>query len=112
MENEIFEVERSEFKGFIDQIKPEMIVQTKTFEEEYSITSFYSRNTNKCLAKIYVPNPETENLKIHFYVFEMPEDNERRAAKPVQCFTIETMEELQAFFEILNKLKKDKNENE
>jgi len=43
-----------------------------------------------------------------YYVYNMPADDERVAPKPVQIFNLETKEEVQTFFEILNKLQEHK----
>ena len=39
-----------------------------------------------------------------YYVFEMPEDNERQAAKPVRKIILETKEEVEHFFKALSDL--------
>lgn len=39
-----------------------------------------------------------------YYVFEMPKDDERQAAKPVRKIVLETKEEVEHFFKALKEL--------
>ena len=50
-----------------------------------------------------------KNYIEHYFIFNMPEDNERIAPKPVMKVTLETKEEVQTFFDILNKIQRGEN---
>ena len=46
----------------------------------------------------------TEDGEEYYYVFNMPDDDERIAPKPVMKITLDNKEDVQAFFDALNKL--------
>lgn len=111
--NSIFEVTRNEYMSFVEQIKPECReIKIMQIDERHEATKTYSRKTGKCLcsrttyvAKYGDPEPEM------YYIFEMPEDDERQAAIPKYQLKLESREEVQAFFDFisqqLNKEKKN-----
>lgn len=45
-----------------------------------------------------------------YYVFDMPLDEERRPPRKVKRITLDTREEVEAFFHLLNNLHGDKND--
>jgi len=101
-DDEVYEVTRDEFKGFIDQIKPECF----TYEEygfgneygethEIKVTSTDSTRHFASIKRFY----EDEN--IHYYVYEMPHDDECRPAKSVYQITLNSPEEVAEFFKLL-----------
>lgn len=114
MPESIFEVTRNEYKGFVEQIKPECRrVETIELNGIHTATKIFSVNTGKCLCSRVVysaeygePEPET------YYVFEMPEDYERQAPTPKLQLRLENKEEVQAFFDILAKQQKENNKND
>lgn len=114
-DNSIYEVTRNEYKGFIEQIKPEhRRVEVVEIDPIHTATKTFSINTGKCLCSrlTYSANygePEPEK----YYVFEMPEDYERQAPIPKQQIVLETKEEVQAFFDFLaQQAKKETNKND
>ena len=113
-DNSIYEVTRNEYKGFVEQIKPECRrVEIEEVDKKHTATKIFSINTGKCLcsrvtysADYGTPDPEK------YYVFEMPENYERQAPIPKQQIVLETKEEVQAFFDFLaEKIKKENNKN-
>lgn len=110
-DNSIYEVTRNEYKGFIEQIKPECKrVETVEIDKTHTATKTFSINTGKCLCSrlTYTADygkPEPEK----YYVFEMPENYERQAPIPKQQIVLETKEEVQAFFDFLAKKAKEEN---
>ena len=103
MNNSIYEVTRDEYTGFISQIKPEC----KTVEvigrgEPYTEIHTYSLDKSRHFAMRSISDEEGEK----YFVYEMPHNDERCAAKPVVKYTLETKEEVQKFFEILGNLQK------
>ena len=108
IDNSIYEVTRNEYKGFVEQIKPEYRrVEIEEVDKKHTATKIFSINTGKCLcsrvtysADYGTPEPEK------YYVFEMPENYERQAPIPKQQIVLETKEEVQAFFDFLAKKNK------
>lgn len=104
-DNSIYEVTRNEYKGFVEQIKPEYRrIEIKEIDERHTAAKIFSVNTGKCLCSRVTysadyGDPEPEK----YYVFEMPENYERQAPIPKQQLVLETKEEVQAFFDFLAK---------
>lgn len=106
MDNSIYEVSRDEYVGFVDQIKPECIHAENFMEENgFKVLKIYSDNTGTHLCSRFLNEDTGEE---YYYVFNMPEDSERRAAPAKRKITLETKEEVQAFFDVLNKIKEGK----
>lgn len=107
----IYEVTRTEYMGFVEQIKPECRqIEVVEIDPIHTATKIFSKNTGKCLcsritytAEYGDPEPEI------YYVFEMPEPEERQAPIPKIKITLKSKEEVQKFFDYFakNKEKKD-----
>ena len=86
MDNSIYEVTREDYKGFVNQIKPECRdVKIEEIGTTHVAAKIYSKKTGKCLCSrvsysVDYGEPEPER----YYIFEMPEDDERQAPVPVQ----------------------------
>ena len=107
MDNSIYEVTRDEYAGFIGQLNKQMCDVEQFFENGVTIMKIKSKATSTHFCTRIIPEDDIE----HYFIFNMPEDNERIAPKPVMKVTLETKEEVQAFFDALNKLQKeDKND--
>ena len=104
MDNSIYEVERDDYVGFIGQLNKEMMDVEQYYEDKITIIKVKSKNTgiHLCTRIIYEDEPE------HYYIFNMPADDERIAPKPVMKITLDTKEDVQAFFDVLNKLQGEK----
>lgn len=100
MDNSIFEVERDEYAGFIGQINKEMMDVEQFYEAGATIIKIISKATGKHLCTRIIPEDDIE----HYFIFEMPEDNERIPPRPVMKITLKTKEEVQAFFDALKEL--------
>ena len=100
MDNSIYEVERDEYVGFLSQLNKQMMDVEQFYEEDLTIMKIKSKKTGThlCTRIISADGPE------HYYVFNMPDDDERIAPKPVMKVTLNNKEEVQAFFNALNKL--------
>lgn len=107
MENDIYEVTRDEYVGFLSQIKKECLRVEKEDHDNFHFIKSYSKkfNTHLCTRIVPIEN-ENENEQEHFYVFNMPQDEERQPPTPVRKILLETQEEVQAFFDILSKVSK------
>ena len=107
MDNSIYEVERDDYVGFIGQLNKQMIDVEQAYNNDCSIISIYSKATGKHLCTRIIAQDGTEK----YYVVHMPEDNERIAPKRVRQIKLETQEEVQAFFDALNKIQKEKKDD-
>ena len=106
MSKDIYEVSRDEYAGFIGQLNKQMCDIEQYFEDKMTIIKIKSKATGTHFCTRIIPENDVE----HYFVFNMPADNERVAPKPVMKVTLETKEEVQTFFDALNKLQKgDKN---
>lgn len=97
---EVYEVSRDEFAGFVKQLAP----NSYRIVEQANTKQFYSNKTEKELCEMIL----NEDSNIQYYVYNMPDNDERIAAKPVQKFVLKTKEEVQEFMNILNKLQEKK----
>ena len=102
MDNSIYEVERDEYAGFIGQLNKQMMDVEQYYENDLTIMKIRSKNTGVHLCTRIISD-EGE----HYYIFNMPVDDERVAPKPVLKVTLDTKEEVQAFFNALNKLQSE-----
>ena len=103
MTNDIYEVSRDEYVGFVDQIKPECRL-VETYElPDYKVMKISSMDSGVHFCSRFIPMDENSNEPEHYYVFNMPADNERRAPRPVQKIKLESAEEVETFFNLLGK---------
>lgn len=112
MNNSIYEVLRSDYVGFVEQIKPDCR-KTEIVEigNNHIATKTISIKTGKCLCSrvSYSGKPEDEYYEPEkYYIFEMPDNDERQAPIPKYQLKLETKEEVQAFFDFLSKQNKEK----
>ena len=107
MDNSIYEVTRDEYAGFIGQLNKEKCDVEQFYENNMTIIKIKSKTTNTHFCTRIIPEDGEE----HYYVFNMPADDERVAPKPVMKVTLDTKEEVQAFFNALNKLQKEKKDD-
>lgn len=107
MDNSIYEVDRDEYVGFIGQLNKTMMEVEQYYQEDCSILKINSKTTGMNLCTRIIPNNEEE----HYFIFNMPLDEERIAPKPVMKITLDNKEEVQAFFDILNKIQKEKKDD-
>lgn len=107
MDNSIYEVERDDYVGFISQLNKEMMDVEQFYENDLTIMKIKSKTTGTHLCTRIIPADGEE----HYYVFNMPADDERIAPKPVMKVTLNTKEEVQSFFDALNKLQTEAKKN-
>ena len=108
MDNSIYEVERDEYVGFVGQLNKTMMDVEQFFEEDLTIIKIRSKNTGIHLCTRVISSEGEE----HYFVFNMPADDERVAPKPVRKITLETQEEVQEFFNALGKLQMEAKKND
>ena len=105
MDYSIYEVDRDDYVGFIGQLNKEMMDVEQAYKNDSTIISIYSKTTGKHLCTRIIEQEGAEK----YYVVNMPQDNERIAPKPVMKITLDSKEEVQAFFDALNKIQGAKN---
>lgn len=106
---EIYEVTLDEYKGFLRQINP-AIKKVVTHEtHKATITNVLSINTHKILCSR--ETPKSKKGHEHYYIYNLPENDECIPPPVVQKITLETREEVQEFFNFLSKYQKGELDN-
>lgn len=100
MDNSIYEVTRDEYAGFLGQLNKTLCDIEQCYQEDCTILKVKSKKTGTHFCTRIIPQEGEE----HYFVFNMPEVEERVPPKPVQKIKLETQEEVQKFFEILGKI--------
>ena len=107
MDNSIYEVERDEYVGFIGQLNKEMMDVEQYYQDHMTFMKIKSKNTGTHLCTRIITEDDE-----HYYIFNMPADDERVAPKPVMKITLNSKEEVQNFFNALNKLQQEAQKND
>ena len=102
MDNSIYEVERDEYVGFIGKMNKEMMDVEQQYKDHMTFMKIRSKNTGIHLCTRIITEDDE-----HYYIFNMPADDERIAPKPVMKITLNSKEEVQNFFNALNKLQQE-----
>ena len=108
----IFEVSRNEYKSFVETIKPETRkIEEIELDKWHKATKIFSQKTGKCLASrvTHLIEDEEEHEPEKYFIFEMPDDDERLAPIPHIQIVLESKEEVQTFFDGLKQLHKKEN---
>lgn len=100
MNNSIYEVERDEYVGFIGQLNKEMCDVEQFYEDNMTIMKIKSKATGTHFCTRIIPSDGEE----HYFIFNMPADDERIEPKPVMKVTLDTREDVQKFFDALTKI--------
>ena len=104
---EIYEVTKTDFRAFAERLKPECC-RTETIQpnEDFLQMYTYSKKTN-----ILLCGREKElNASEKYYIFNYPEQDEWGPPIPKMKLVLETHEEVQAFFDALQKMKEQQND--
>lgn len=110
----IYEVTRGDYAGFVEQLKPECRrVEIEQINNTHVAAKIFSVNTGKCLCSRVAysadyGNPEPEK----YYIFEMPEDYERKPPIPKRQIVLTTKEEVQALFNYISQKQKMEKNND
>lgn len=107
MDNSIYEVERDDYVGFIGQLNKEKCDLEKFYENDLTIIKIKSKATGTHFCTRIISEDGDE----HYYVFNMPNDDERVAPKAIRKVTLTTKEEVQALFDAINKLQLEAKNN-
>lgn len=106
MNKDIFKVERNEYVGLIGEMRTDCF----DIEKEYQKNDLYIRIKSKKTGKLITERIIYDDSEEEYYIFELPDDSERQAPKKIRQYILETKEEVQAFFDTLNKLHKKDND--
>ena len=101
------EVDAAEYRSFVKELKPNFFHK----EEEVFNTGkayYIINNDDDKLICGNLYNNETEEVK--YYIVNMPNNEARLAPRSVRKIVLETEEEVKAFFDIINKTAKQKEE--
>ena len=109
MDNSIYEVTRNDYKSFIEQIIPGCGIVKEIEAGIYHFTYIYSKKNNKklCGKRTFIGKDEHKKHPEKYYIYEFPDDDERRPPIPKMKVTLETREEVQAFFDAISKMQKE-----
>lgn len=105
MDNSIYEVEREDYRNFIEQLNKEMMDTEVYSYQNCLFTKVFSKKTKKHLSS-RVSDSDLEEE--HYFIFNYPDDDERIAPKPTLKITLDTREEVQEFMNALAKIQKEK----
>ena len=106
MDNSIYEVERDEYAGVVGQINP----KTSDVEEYHDDigTTIKIKNKN---GVHFTTRIITNDGEEHYFVFNLPRGEDCLPPKKIRKITLETQEEVQAFFDALSKLQLEAKKN-
>lgn len=100
MNIDIFEVTRKDYHAFVERIIPG---KGRIVDEQNGFIKIYSNATDKCWCG---RKEATEEEAEKYYIFDYPEVDEWGPPVPKVRLTLETKEEVQAFFNALSELRK------
>ena len=100
--DEIYEVERDQYAGLIGEMKTDCFHMDTSYQEDKTIITLTSKATGKLITKRIIDADGNET----YFIYDLPENNERLAPKKIRKYELQTKEEVQAFFDILNKIQK------
>lgn len=107
-----FSVDREEYQTFLEQINPKSYnVDVSSLNYYTTVTKVISKKTGKCLCSRLTYEERIEGqgrTPEKYYIFNEPELDERQAPRPKYTLRLETPEEVQAFVNIINKIKEGK----
>ena len=102
MNKEIYQVERDEYAGLIKEMKTACFDMEKEYEGATIHIKLVSKKTGKLISERIIDEEQNES----YYIYELPDNDERLPSKKIRQYHLETKEEVQAFFDILNKIQK------
>ena len=103
MDNSIYEIDRREYVGFLRELNKEKMDMEEFKGPEYTSIKLKSKKTGKHITTRIIDEEHGE----HYYLFNMPDDDEMVKPKGYVRVNLETKEEVQAFFDALKKLQEE-----
>lgn len=107
MNNELYEVSRDEYAGLVKQLKRDCVELEEGILQGVTFLKLKSKKTGKHLTTRVISEEGEEK----YYVFNLPENDERTAAPRIRQIHLETPEEVQTFFDILQQINKEGGSN-
>ena len=107
--DDIYEVSRLEYSSLVETIKPEIREIMQYIADDYKYIDIYSKNTHKKLTsrRTYIGESVAAQSE-KYYIFNLPEPDERLPDIPKYTLQLETREEVQAFLDAMAKMNKEK----
>ena len=96
-----YEVEREDYKLFIDSFNPEFC----RIEEKDNVVKVYSTLSNECLGARVTHNEAPEQ----YYIFNFPSQEELIPVKPRRKIVLDDIKQIQAFFDGLKAMQEMSN---
>lgn len=101
------EVDAAEYRSFVKELKPNFFHKEEEVFDTCKAYYIINNDDDKLICgNLY--NNETEEVK--YYIVNMPNNEARVAPQSVRRIVLETEEEVKAFFDIINKTAKQKEE--
>lgn len=103
MNKEIYQVGRDEYVGLIGEMKTSCFDMEKEYSSDGIHIKLVSKRTGETMTERIIDEEQNET----YYIYVLPENNERAAPKKIRRYCLESKEEVQTFFNILNKLQQE-----
>ena len=104
MENDIYQVDREDYKAFLGQLDTTKTHIEESYEDQVHIINIISNKSNTLLCS-RVCDAEVEEE--HYFIFNYPTNDERTVPKPILKINLESREQVQEFFNALSKFQKE-----
>ena len=101
MDNNIYEVERDQYVGVVQQINPKTTEVYTSHTPDATIMEIKTKHGTLLTRRIIYEDHE------QYYVFELPKGPNQLPPKTIRKINLETKEEVQAFFNALGQLQKE-----
>lgn len=102
MNKEIYQVERDEYAGLVREMKTSCFDMEKEHKDDGTHIKLVSKKTGKLITERIIDDDQNET----YFIFDLPDNDERLASRKIRQYHLETKEEVQSFFDILNKIQK------
>ena len=101
------EVDAAEYRSFVKELRPNFFHKEEEVFDTGKAYYIINNDDDKLICGNLYDN-ETEEVK--YYIVNMPNNEARLAPRSVRKIVLETEEEVKAFFDIINKTAKQKEE--
>ena len=102
--DDIYEVGRDEYVGLVSTMRTDCFDMEKEHLEQCTIIKLVNKKTGQLMTKRIIQDDGNEQ----YFIYELPQADEKNPPKPIRRITLETKEEVQEFFDALNQLRSKK----
>ena len=102
MDTNIYEVTKTEYKAFIEQLIPGSMKIEEIHKDNCKKIRLISKKTKQLICERIVTESETQ-----YFIYTIPDDEERRAPITKLQLQLNSREEVQNFFNLISNLKND-----